>query len=316
MRRHVIVEPSTMTRTTKAILFLPILLLIASSCSSPSKRNLVEFSLKDGSKIQCVEPPPDVVAKGLKVNADIAAEHIGNLLRGTGGVDVDIERIRQEVTPDISAFEVIEYRICVQYGNAVLSKDEYRTFTERILPAIRNRAPDTDRLSELTIEAVNDPISRIPLENQPRPPRAAYFSRIRVNNVGRQPIRNVKLVVLKADEMQGRFQLPTASIENLFEFPDSSLPNLSVDLNPGDDSEFEAVVECSGIKGKRCPKGRLAILYVDNGKITTISPTKEGIESLNEVTVRATGEGAAAATKTFRVSKTEDGLIVLKERPE
>lgn len=305
-----------MNRLPKAILLLLLLLLVEPSCSSPSKRNLVEFTLKDGSKIQCVEPPPDVVANGLKVNADMVAAHIGNLLKGTGGVDVDIERIRQEVPPDVSAFEVIEYRICVQYGNQVLSKDEFRTFTERILPAIRNRVPDSDTLSELLIEAVNDPISRIPLENQPHPPRVAYFSRIRVNNVGRQPIRNVKLVVLKADEMQGRFQLPTASIENLFEFPDPSFPNLSVDLNPGDDREFEAVVECSGIKWKRCPKGHLAILYVDNGKITTIFPVNGGIASLNEFTVRATGEGAAASTKTFRVSKNEDGLIVLKERPE
>ena len=91
-----------MLSAIKAILVLPLLFLVAASCSSPSKRTVIEFTLKDGSKIQCVEPPPDVFAKGLKVNADMAAEHIGGLLKGTGGVDVDVERIRQDVTSDVS----------------------------------------------------------------------------------------------------------------------------------------------------------------------------------------------------------------------
>lgn len=176
--------------------------------------------------------------------------------------------------------------------------------------------PETERMSELTIEAVNDPISRLPQENQAQPPRVTKFSRIRVNNVGRQPIRNIKLVVLKAGGMQARFQLPIASIHNLFEFPSPPIPSLSVDLSPGDDREFEAVVECNGIVTMKCPKGNLAIFTFDNGKITFLSFIQNGAEHLDEFTVRATGEGATATTKTFRVSKNDDGLIVLKESPD
>ena len=305
-----------MLSAIKAILVLPLLFLVAASCSSPSKRTLIEFTLNDGSKIQCVEPPPDVFAKGLKVNADMAAEHIGSLLKGTGGVDVDVERIRQDVTSDVSAFDVIEYRICVQYGNRGLSKAEYHSFTERILPAIRNNTvPSGDTLAKLAIEAVNNPISRLPQTNQDQPPRVGYFSRIRVTNVGQQPVRNVKLIVLKTNGVQSRFQLPVASMDNLFEFSDSPVPNVSTDLKPGEDKEFEAVVECNGIATMKCPKGNLAIFAFDHGKITFLSPVQNGIERLTELTVRATGEGATATLQTFEVVR-KYGLIVLKAKSE
>lgn len=96
---HIFAELLGMTRTTKLFLCLPLFLLFASSCSSPSKRALNEFTLKDGTRIQCVEPPPDVVAKGLKINAEVAADHIGNLLKGTGGVDVDEREFGKKSLP-------------------------------------------------------------------------------------------------------------------------------------------------------------------------------------------------------------------------
>jgi hypothetical protein len=134
--------------------------------------------LKDGTKIQCVEPPPDVVASGVRANAEVAATKVGNLLKGTGGVGVDIERIRQEVPSDVSSFEVIEYRICTQYGNGVLTKEEYRTFTDRILPAIKKQ------LSQLVVEGADDRLSLIPQDNQPLTPKVTKFARIKVLSLG------------------------------------------------------------------------------------------------------------------------------------
>ena len=82
------------------------------------------------------------MVKGVTANADVAATKIGTLLKGTGGVSVDIERIRQEVPADVAAFEVIDYRLCVQYGNQVLSKEEYLSFTKQIFPAIKKHTPE------------------------------------------------------------------------------------------------------------------------------------------------------------------------------
>ncbi len=65
----------------------------------------------------------------------------------------------------------------------------------------------------------------------------------------------------------------------------------------------------------KCPKGRLAILAVDNGVITFVAPVRDNIKILKEFTVRVTGDGAAPIIKTFRVVQNEDGLINLKEVP-
>jgi len=133
-----------MKRTTGLLLLLPLLLLVESSCSGPqlSQRHPVEFTSKDGTKITCFEPPTDVITKGVKADAEIAAVKFGTLLKGTGGVSVDVERIRQEVPVDVSSFEAIDFRLCLQYVNGVLSKGEYHAFTEQIIPAYKKNPPE------------------------------------------------------------------------------------------------------------------------------------------------------------------------------
>ena len=79
----------------------------------------------------------------MQVNADVAAEKVGTLLRGTGGVGIDVERIRQEVPKDVAAFAEIDWRLCIQYGNQVLTKEEYHAFTKQILPVINQQTPET-----------------------------------------------------------------------------------------------------------------------------------------------------------------------------
>lgn len=54
---------------------------------------------------------------------------------------MDIERIRQELPQEVSIFEAIDFRICAQYGNGALSKQEYHAFTEQIIPAYEKNPP-------------------------------------------------------------------------------------------------------------------------------------------------------------------------------
>jgi hypothetical protein len=108
---------------------------------SPSERKPEEFVLSDGTKIKCPAPPPDVIVKGGKANLELTAKRLETLLHATGGVGLDVERIRQELPLEVSSFEVVEFRICSQYGNGVLSKQEYRAFTERIIPAYTKNPP-------------------------------------------------------------------------------------------------------------------------------------------------------------------------------
>ncbi len=132
-----------MKRSTGLLLLLPLLLLVESSCSgSPSKRHFVEFPRKDGPTVQCFEPSPDVIVKGGKANLELTAKRLETLLRATGGVGLNVERIRQELPADVSSIEVIEFRICAQYGKGVLSKKEYRAFTKQIIPAYKKNPPE------------------------------------------------------------------------------------------------------------------------------------------------------------------------------
>ena len=131
-----------MNRTTGLFWLLPLLLLLESSCSlSPSERKPLEHTWKDGPQPICIAPPADVMVKGVNANADLAAAKIGTLLKGTGGVSIDIDRIRREVPEDVAAFEVVDYRLCLQYGNQVISKEEYLSFTKQVLPAIKKHSP-------------------------------------------------------------------------------------------------------------------------------------------------------------------------------
>ena len=150
-----------MKRSTGLLLLLPLLLLVESSCSvSPSQRHVVEFPRKDGPPLQCFEPPQDVIIKGGKAKLELTAKGLENLLQATGGVGLDVERIRQELPADVASFEVIEFRMCAQYGNGVLSKEEYHAFTTQIIPAYKKNPPEkpvldagTPASAQLLVEA-------------------------------------------------------------------------------------------------------------------------------------------------------------------
>jgi hypothetical protein len=136
-------SPATLKPYTILLLLLPILSLVISSCvlSAPSERKPVGFTLSDGSKITCFEPPPDVIAKGGTSNVEVSAIRLGEVLKATGGVNLDVERIRQELPPEVASFEVFDFRMCAQYGNGVLSNQDYRAYTTKILPAYMKNPP-------------------------------------------------------------------------------------------------------------------------------------------------------------------------------
>jgi hypothetical protein len=94
-------------------------------------------------------PAPDVIVKAAQVNADIAAGKVGTLLKGTGGVGLDVERIRQDVPKNVAAFAQIDWRLCVQYGNQILTKEEYHAFTKQIIPGINHQTLETPKSKEI-----------------------------------------------------------------------------------------------------------------------------------------------------------------------
>jgi hypothetical protein len=135
-----------MKLTTGLFLLLP--LLFSCSMGAPFERKPLEFIMQDGFVLKCPQPPSDVVAKGGKVSAEIVAEKLGVALKGVVGADLNVERIRQELPTDLITFREVESIICVQYGNRIRTKEEYRAFTDRIAPAYNINRP---------IETVSNP---------------------------------------------------------------------------------------------------------------------------------------------------------------
>lgn len=165
--------------------------------------------------------------------------------------------------------------------------------------------------SQLVMESIIESPTIVPQGNQRCSARVAKLARLKVKNIGGVRITNVGIVVLRTNDFVGPFQpqLPVSSMGILFDCPDTPLIQVSVDLSPGDDVFFGAVIECKGTK--ECPKGKLGIPYVSNGAVSFLFPVIENIERLDEFTVRASGDRATAATKTFHVSKSPDGGITL-----
>ena len=110
--------------------------LSCSQVTSLSNRPSDDFTRPDGLKVSCLRPPPEIIAKSLHVSTDLAVERIGTLIKGKAGVEITPERIRDQLPSDVNTFEVVEYRLCVQYANGVLRPDEYKTATEKILPSL------------------------------------------------------------------------------------------------------------------------------------------------------------------------------------
>lgn len=128
-----------MKLTTSLFLLLP--LLFSCSIGAPSERKAEKLKAPDGTEITCYQPPPDVVVTGGKASAELTAIKLGEILQAKGGVGVDVERIRQELPPDVAVFELIDFRMCVRYANGLVSKEAFQTFNEQIAPAYRNNPP-------------------------------------------------------------------------------------------------------------------------------------------------------------------------------
>lgn len=114
-------------------------LLLAACAADPNIRPIVEFPRPDGTTVKCVSPPPAVIARQTvrSENVDATVKRLGELLKASveSRVQIDPQRIR-EISADVENFEVVAFRLCEQYGNGILSREEYRKF-EEVLPVFR-----------------------------------------------------------------------------------------------------------------------------------------------------------------------------------
>jgi hypothetical protein len=165
---------------------------------------------------------------------------------------------------------------------------------------------------QLTVESINDPRSSVFGNKQDSLPKVSKFAQIKVTNVGKKRINDVKVIVTKLNDIDCRFQLPLSSLGVLFKMPNPSPIRGDAFLNPGDDQHFYTLVECNGMV---CPGGELAIPVTENSGLRFATSIKGGVtERINSLTVRVSGDGAIAVTKTFMVSLGPKGQLLLKSQ--
>ncbi|MBA2487391.1 MAG: hypothetical protein H0V35_15120 [Nitrospira sp.] len=111
-------------------------LLFISCALEPPERKPVIFDGPNG-KVDCLSPPKEILNKEATTQTEVAVKNIGTLVKGSAGVKIDPERVRQELKPGVANWEVIDFRICAQYAKGVLTRQDYRTFTTEILPVLQ-----------------------------------------------------------------------------------------------------------------------------------------------------------------------------------
>lgn len=134
-----------------AILFASIGISVYFYLTNPSSDRHVQKFIRstDKKEVSCPEPPSETITKDVHVKLEATVEQIigvAKAAKGSGGLQFDVEKIVRELPSAVRAFEVIEYRICAAYANAVLTEDEYKAILDRILPEIRSTK---SRISEM-----------------------------------------------------------------------------------------------------------------------------------------------------------------------
>lgn len=118
---------------------IPAVALLILACSTiPSQRLAVVLDGPNG-RITCFKPPPDVMTAtaNAAVNANISK--VVQALKVESSASATYDRIREE-TPDLQATEVLEFRLCTEYGNGILSKEQYNYFLS-VLPLLKTQQP-------------------------------------------------------------------------------------------------------------------------------------------------------------------------------
>jgi hypothetical protein len=73
------------------------------------------------------------MAKSAKGEVDLAVKELGQVVKGAAGMTVSPERIR-EISKNVNDFEVLDFRLCQQYGNGALTEQEYKILLQELIP--------------------------------------------------------------------------------------------------------------------------------------------------------------------------------------
>lgn len=141
-----------MTMARAAIILLVILSpVFMSACIT--HRPIHIFVRPDNVTVKCIEPPADVILKSGDAKVNAAVKGIGELIKAESTMKVEVQKIR-ELSAGVNNFEVIEFRLCTQYGNGVLTPQQFQRIQDEILPMLHSESSKVSKAeTQLRFEA-------------------------------------------------------------------------------------------------------------------------------------------------------------------
>ncbi len=115
------------------------ILVVVVACAGPSERKRQEIKGPDGVVYTCFEPPPSVMTSEVVGAVDASFTEVVELLEANISIESKYERIREEL-PELQAFEVLEFRLCVARANGSLGSTEYQEFLAMV-PFLSSGSP-------------------------------------------------------------------------------------------------------------------------------------------------------------------------------
>ena len=102
-------------------------------------RNILEYQRKDQTVVKCVSPPSDLIAtyKTGGIKPDVSLRKLGLFINSAETVE---PKAIKEFSADFPDIEVLRFRVCEQYGNSLLTLDQYQQF-QKVLQVVQDPVP-------------------------------------------------------------------------------------------------------------------------------------------------------------------------------
>ncbi|MDX2039702.1 MAG: hypothetical protein SF097_00565 [Acidobacteriota bacterium] len=142
----------------KSRLFYLMVVFTALCLDTPAQSERKPIKIKrrsDKVVVVCYQPPPDVMTTKNITDVEAKLPEVIGLLKKGGGLELKVdrqkafERIRQELS-DVNVFEIMDFRLCVQHGNDVLTAEEYKEGSKEFRPKKTNSKLLTEKVAEYT----------------------------------------------------------------------------------------------------------------------------------------------------------------------
>ncbi len=111
---------------------------VGGCATSDTSRESVTHTRPDGEVVTCTRPPDAMLGTDLAAALSAGFPGVVQILLSSEAVGKKVADIVQDVpTPDL--VRVLDYRLCLQYGDGVLPKPTWEQWRQEVRPSLERR---------------------------------------------------------------------------------------------------------------------------------------------------------------------------------